>query len=61
MHSTELKRALIGLFQRQNEYRLKELVDILDHPEQPLKATLKELADFDRSARVYRLKASLQV
>ena len=32
MHSTQLKRALIELFQRKDEYRLNEMVDILDHP-----------------------------
>ena len=60
MHSTQLKRALVELFQRKQEYRLNEMVDLLDHPVQPLKAVLKELADYDKSARVYKLKQALR-
>ena len=36
------------------------MVDLLDHPVQPLKAVLKELADYDKSARVYKLKQALR-
>ena len=61
MHSTELKKNLISLFQRQEEYRLNELVDILDHPVQPLKLMLKELAEYDNRARVYRMKSHLRL
>ena len=57
MHSSDLKRALIEMFQRRSEYRLNEMVEYLDHPVQPLKAMLKELADFDKSAKVYKLKS----
>ena len=60
MHSTELKRALISLFQKSAEHKLQTLVDTLDHPVQPLKAMLKELADYDKRDRVYRLKEHLR-
>ena len=57
MHSSELKRALIEMFQQKTEYTLNNLVEYLDHPVQPLKAMLKELADYDKRERVYRLKS----
>ena len=60
MHSSQLRKALIDLFQQRDEFRLNEMVDMLDHPVQPLKAALKDLADYDKSARVYRLKANLR-
>ena len=56
MHSTELKRNLISLFEQRDTFRLQELVDILNHPVQPLKEMLKNLADYDRGLKVYKLK-----
>ena len=60
MHSTELKRQLINLFQQQEAFKLNELVDLLNHPVQPLKLMLKELSDYDKFQKVYRLKSSLR-
>ena len=60
MHSTELKRQLLNLFQQQEAFKLNELVDLLNHPVQPLKLMLKELSDYDKFQKVYRLKSSLR-
>ena len=60
MHSTELKRQLLNLFQQQETFKLNELVDLLNHPVQPLKLMLKELSDYDKFQKVYRLKSSLR-
>ena len=35
------------------------MVEYLDHAVQPLKAMLEELADFDKSAKVYKLRSYL--
>lgn len=59
MPTEQLKRELIMMFQDKSEYRLNEMVEVLNHPVQPLKAMLKELADFDKSSRVYKLKSHL--
>ena len=56
MHSTELKKNLINLFEQRDTFRLQELVEILNHPVQPLKEMLKSLADYDRGMKVYKLK-----
>ena len=60
MHSSELKKQLINLFTQQDQFKLNEIVDLLNHPVQPLKLMLKELADYDRGLKVYRLKRSLR-
>ena len=60
MHSTELKRQLINLFSQKESFKLNELVDLLNHPIQPLKLMLKDLADYDRQQKVYSLKQSLR-
>ncbi len=47
MHSSQLKRALFSLFQARDEFKINELSNLLQHPVAPLKATLKEIADFN--------------
>lgn len=47
---------LLELFKKYHEYRLNELVDILNHPVAPLRDALKDLADYDNRRKVYKLK-----
>lgn len=50
---------LLDLFKKQEEYKLNDLVDILNHPVLPLKSVLKELADYDHKKKIYTVKKSL--
>lgn len=47
---------LLELFRKQDEYKLNDLVEILNHPVLPLKSALKDLADFDQKRKVYTCK-----
>ena len=51
---------LLDLFKQKNEYKFNELQVFLDHPVQPLKEALKDLADFDQKRKVYTLKNGLK-
>jgi hypothetical protein len=52
----ELINKLMILFKQKKEYRLNDLVDILNHPVQPLKATLNQICDFKKQEKVYVVK-----
>ena len=49
---------LLELFKKQEEYKLNDLVEILNHPVLPLRAALKDLADFDQKKKVFTIKRS---
>ena len=49
---------LLELFRKQNEYKLNDLVEILNHPVLPLKSALKDLADYDQKRKVFSIKRS---
>ena len=55
----ELISNLLDLFKQQEEYKLNDLVEILNHPILPLKKALKELADYDHKRKLYSVKRSL--
>lgn len=50
---------LLELFRKQTEYKLNDLVEILNHPVQPLKNALRDLADYDVKRKVYVARGSL--
>lgn len=52
----QLIQNLLELFKEHKEFRLNDLVSILNHPVAPLKDALKDLADYDTKRRVYLLK-----
>lgn len=56
----QLLKNLFELFRQNKEYKLNDLVDILNHPVQPLKKTLQDVADYDTRKKVYTLKTSLK-
>ena len=53
LSKNQLITNLLELFRKQPEYKLNELVEILDHPVLPLKEALKDLAEYDTKRRVY--------
>jgi hypothetical protein len=52
----QLNANLLELFSKKEEYKLNELVDILNHPVMPLKEALKDLTEYDTKRRMYMLK-----
>ncbi|CDW86218.1 UNKNOWN [Stylonychia lemnae] len=57
MQPSELQDCLFRLFQKRQEYRIQEIQDILNHPKNTLKDTLKSLCDYDAKKRVYTLRS----
>ena len=55
----QLVEAILQAFKRKSQYQLKELVDMLNHPVQPLKACLIDLCQFKTPERVYEIKQHL--
>lgn len=56
----QLMKNLFELFRQNKEYKLNDLVDILNHPVQPLKKTLQDVADYCTRRKVYTLKTSFK-
>ena len=52
----DLEAAIFSLFQEKKAYKLAELEQRLNHPRSTLKATLKELCEYDFSRKTYQLK-----
>ena len=60
LSKNQLISHLLELFSKRSEYRLNDLVQILDHPVLPLKEALKDLAEYDTKKRVYQLKSTFR-
>ena len=57
MQPSELQDCLFRLFQQRDEYKIQDIQDILNHPKNTLKDTLKSLCDYDAKKRVYTLRS----